>query len=614
MLSIQGLCKSFGSQIVFEDASLQMSPGERLGLLGRNGSGKSTLFKLILGELHEDGGHLNLPKNYQVGHLEQHLSFKEKTLLKEACLGLKPEEEHDHYKAERILFGLGFNKEDLAQSPQSFSGGFQIRLNLAKVLISQPNLLLLDEPTNYLDIVSIRWLERFLRSWAGELILISHDRSFVDVVSTHTALIYHHKIRKIKGNSAKLYQLVAQEEEIHEKTRLNQAKERKQAEAFIARFRSKASKASMVQSRVKQLEKSPQYHKLEQQKNLDFKFHEEPFHAKVMMDVFDLGFSYKKTEPLISQLNFTLGAKDRVAIIGKNGKGKSTLLNLLAGELSPEEGRIKTHPKARLAFFGQTNIERLNPELTIEEEIFSSNQSLEKTQTRNLAGLMMFSGNSVEKKIKVLSGGEKSRVMLAKILAKPANLLLLDEPTNHLDMESIEALLESIQEFSGSVVMVTHNEEILKRLATQLIIFHRGRVDVFKGGYEQFLEKIGWEGEEGLSAKSKSKKNNNLTKAQLRQKRAQIIEERSKELTPLKKRVCTLEEEICTSEVEMKKASEALLKASEEQDSQSVADLSKKIKGLEWLIGDRFEDLEKDTQKLDNLSKKYKFLLEELET
>ncbi|MCB1215472.1 MAG: ABC-F family ATP-binding cassette domain-containing protein, partial [Deltaproteobacteria bacterium] len=581
--------------------------GERLGLLGRNGSGKSTLFKLILKEVLPDHGELSLPKNYSVGHLAQHLNFTKPTVLEEACLGLPKEEEHDHYKAEKILFGLGFNQEDLSKAPSSFSGGFQIRLNLAKVLVARPNLLLLDEPTNYLDIVSIRWLSRFLKSWQGEMILISHDRAFLDSVSSHTALVYRHQIRRVLGDSAKLYQLVYQEEEIYEKTRLNQEKERKQMEAFIARFKAKASKASAAQSRLKQLEKLPQYQKQSQDPNLDFKFQEESFHAKVMMEVFDLGFSYQKKEPLIKELNFSIEAKDRIAIIGKNGKGKSTLLNLLAGEIKALEGNTRQHPKTEIAYFGQTNIERLNPELSIEEEIALTNPKLEKTRIRSLAGLMMFGGDKVEKRIKVLSGGEKSRVMLAKILAKPANLLLLDEPSNHLDMESIEALSEAIQKFSGAVVLVTHNEEMLKQLVNKLIIFHRGKVEFFNGTYEEFLEKINWEEEELL--KSKPKDDLVLNKKELRQKRAEIIGERSKTLGPLKKEVEQLEERICELEAKVAEANQAMLEASEKQQSDQVLTLGYELKEMQTAIEESFELLEEKSRILESQNRKYEDLL-----
>jgi len=495
MLRIQDLCKSYGKQALFEDASLQMIPGERLGLVGRNGHGKSTLLRLILGEEEKDSGVISMPKNYRVGHLAQHLHFTKPTVLEEACLGLLPEEEYDYYKAEAILFGLGFSEADMMRAPSEFSGGYQIRLNLAKVLVSRPNLLLLDEPTNYLDIVSIRWISQFLRSWKDEMILISHDREFMDSVTTHTALIHRQTIRRVEGDTAKLYAQVEQDEITYEKTRQNEIKQRKHAEAFINKFRAQAGRAAMVQSRIKMLEKMPVKEELTTIRDLDFNFHYAPFEAKTMMEVSDLQFGYDPAQPLLSNLSFSIQAKDRIAVIGKNGKGKSTLLNLLARELKPQKGEITNHPNVQIGYFGQTNISRLNPKHTVEQEIDLANPKLGRTPVRGICGVMMFSGEQAEKRVANLSGGEKSRVLLGKILAAPANLLFLDEPTNHLDMQSIESLIESILEFPGAAVVVTHSEEILRRVATKLIIFHRGKAELFLGSYDDFLEKVGWEEE-----------------------------------------------------------------------------------------------------------------------
>ncbi len=497
MIRIQNLCKSYGSQVLFEEASLQMGSRERLGLVGRNGHGKSTLFRILLKEEHPDSGIITFPNNYRIGHLAQHIHFTQPTVLEEGCLGLSEEEQWDHYKVERILSGLGFTEEDMGRSPSSFSGGFQVRLNLAKALVANPNLLLLDEPTNYLDIVSVRWITQFLRSWENELIIISHDRTFMDSVTTHTAAIHRGQIRKVAGSTGKLYAQIAQEEEIHEKTRTNEEKQRKQVEVFINRFRAQATKASAVQSRIKQLAKMPSRDKLAQIADLDFNFHYAPMTAKILMNIEGLSFHYDPHVPLIKNLNLTIHAKDRIAIIGKNGKGKSTLMSLMAGEKKPIKGSIKTTAHLKPGYFGQTNIERLDSKLTVEDEIGGANPQLGRTNIRTICGIMMFSGDKAEKKVSVLSGGEKSRVLLGKILAAPANLLFLDEPTNHLDMQSIEALVESIQNFEGAVVIITHSEMILREVATKLIVFQHGAVDIFNGTYDEFLEKVGWDEEAG---------------------------------------------------------------------------------------------------------------------
>jgi ATP-binding cassette, subfamily F, member 3 len=493
MLQIKKLSKSFGHSPLFQDVSFSMTRNEKVGLVGRNGHGKSTLFKLIIGSEEADEGEIIIPKDYHVGHLEQLLHFTKPSVLEEACLGLK--NQYDTYKAKIVLTGLGFSEDSMTNDPKLFSGGFQLRINLAKLLLSEPNLLLLDEPTNYLDIVSVRWLTKELKSFRGELIIISHDRDFMDSVTTHTMGIHRNKLRKVEGNTEKYYTLLAQDEEVYEKTRVNEEKKRKEVEEFINRFRAKASKANLVQSRIKQLERTQTGEKLAEIRNLDFSFQEKQFLGRYLLEAVEISYEYIQNLPLFKDLTFNIKNGERIGIIGKNGKGKSTLLKVLAGEYTPTAGNVKKNEKTSTGYFGQTNILNLSPELTIEEEIRSANTNLSRTQVRTVCGIIMFDGDKAEKRISVLSGGEKSRVLLGKILATPTNLLLLDEPTSHLDMESIDALIESIHEFSGGVIIVTHSELILNALCTKLIIFREDEVLFFNGTYEEFLKKYGWEDE-----------------------------------------------------------------------------------------------------------------------
>lgn len=623
MLSLHELSKSYGGHVLFEKISLQMNRGERLGLVGRNGHGKTTLFRIILGEEEADSGRVVVPRNYRVGYLAQHLNFTCPTILEEGCLGLKEDEKDLHYKVEMILFGLGFSKADLERPPSSFSGGFQVRLNLAKLLVSEPNLLLLDEPTNYLDIVSIRWITQFLRDWENEMILISHDREFMDDVVTHTAAIHRNRLRKIQGTTEKLYAQILQDEEIHEKTRINEEKKRKHEEAFINRFRAQATKASAVQSRIKRLDKMPALEKLAHLDHLDFEFHNAPFFADTLMAAHDLSFHYEAQHPLIRGLNLKIKAKDRIAIIGKNGKGKSTLLNLLAGEVIPVDGEVRRHPEVKLGYFGQTNINRLQNSLTVEGEIQSANATLGRTQVRGICGLMMFSGDKAEKKISVLSGGEKSRVMLGKILAQPSNLLFLDEPTNHLDMESIEALIESLQDFEGAVVIVTHSEMILKDIATRLVVFNRGGVECFEGGYEEFLDRIGWEEDGEDDAPSRrvdvdveeeafEPKAAPVNKKELRKKRSEVIADRSRVLGPLKKEMEELEKSIADLEAQSTAGNQELLAVSQGGQVDGFIALSKTLKELQKKIDEVYARLDKITSKFEEKSKAFEARLAEV--
>ena len=583
MIKINQLSKSYFARELFTDVTFQMNAGDRLGLVGRNGHGKSTLFRLILGEEEADSGEIVIPRNYRIGHLEQHLHFSQPTILAEAALGLPEEESHSIYKAEAILFGLGFSATDLEKAPDEFSGGFQIRINLAKLLLSDPNLLLLDEPTNYSDITSVRWIARFLSNFKGELILISHDRAFMDSVTTHTAVIHRQKIRKFEGGTTKAYAQIVLEDAIHEKTRANEDRKRAHAEAFINRFRAQASKAKMVQSRIKMLERLPKLDDLAEIESLDFEFRYAPFAAKTLIDARNLSFGYQPDHLLFRDINLSINARDRIGVIGNNGKGKSTLLNVLSGGLTPLLGEIKAHPDLKLGYFGQTNIQRLDPKLTVEQEIQNANGALTRTQVRNICGTMMFGGDLALKKVTVLSGGEKSRTLLGKILAHPSNLLLLDEPNNHLDMESIDALIESLQNFPGALLIVTHNEGILRALATRLIVFHRGKVDVIDAGYDEFLEKIGWEDDNQSNGK-----NNGAVKKPTARSNFDEKKELQKTARREKARLEKLEAQIIKSETALQKYNEQLVLEANRNNLAQMRELSVKISQAKREIEDLY--------------------------
>ncbi len=639
MLSVDNLTKSYGSQVLFEGSSLKINPRERVGLVGRNGHGKTTLLRLIVGDERPDSGDIMMPKQHRIGYVRQDLEFTEDTVLKEGIKGLRGQERDHHWKVERVLAGLGFSSSDLARHPEEFSGGYQVRLNLAKVLVSEPDLLLLDEPTNYLDIASIRWVERFLLSWPREVILITHDRGFMDKVVTHTMAIHRKKIRKVEGNTEKLYAQIAQEEEIYEKTRINDERRQKKIEEFISRFRAKARLANLVQSRIKTLEKKEKLEKLERIETLDFSFRSKPYRGKCVMSVRDISFSYDPKVPLIKDFNIIIGAGDRVCVIGRNGKGKTTLLKLLAAVLKPDAGEIVLNPGVTKGFFEQTNIASLNEDRMVEEEIFYSHPDVGRQLARNISGAMMFEGDAALKKIAVLSGGEKARVMLGKILAAPVNLLLLDEPTNHLDMYSCDALLAAINSFEGATVMVTHNEMFLDALADRLVVFQHDEVRVFEGGYQRFLEKGGWEDEvsvrrlvdldrptkhcgeaESSAGRPHIGKDSDkevpfakLTKKEIRRRRSEIITERGKVLKPIEERIAQVEREIESWERQLSELSQAMGEASQAHDGKRIAVLSQSIHKCQPAIDKLFDELEELTGLFERRSAMYKKRLEELE-
>lgn len=620
MIAAENVTKSYGGQVLFDRISFKINARERVGLVGRNGHGKTTLFRILIGQEEVDQGNLAIPKGYRIGHVEQQLRFTQPTVLKEGMQGLPAAEKDHHWKVEKILVGLGFSNADMQRRPDEFSGGFQVRLNLAKVLVSEPDLLLLDEPTNYLDITSIRWIEGFLLNWQHELMLITHDRSFMDRIVTHTMGIHRKKIRKITGNTEKYYNQIAQDEEIHEKTRLKDERRAKEMELFITRFRAKARLAGMVQSRIKTLEKLDKKNKLEQLRNLEFSFRSLPFRGKHVLSTRQLTFAYPGHPPLFENLDLFINAGDRVCVVGPNGKGKTTLLKLLAGQLTPDSGEIAYHPAVTTGFYEQTNIQTLNDMHTIEEEIIQCHADVDRQRARNICGAMLFEGDAALKRISVLSGGEKARVMLGKILATPVNLLLLDEPSNHLDMESCDALIAALDNFEGAVIMVTHNEMFLHALAQRLIVFQNDQVAAFDGTYQEFLEKGGWGDEsEGMrkvagEAKAASQAGGSVSKKELRRQRSIIIAERSTALKPVETAITRAETTIEHEESRLAELNAAMVTAAQEQDGRRITELSPKIRHCQATIDSCYAELDPLYSSKESIEAEFDKRLTELES
>jgi ATP-binding cassette subfamily F protein 3 len=618
MISVENLSKRFGDHVLFETVAFQLNPRERLGLVGRNGHGKTTLFRIISGEEEPDEGCVNIPKAYRIVHVRQAIDFSQETVLKEAAAGLPSHEGDQFWRAEKILAGLGFSEKDMQRHPEEFSGGFQVRLNLAKALVAEPDLILLDEPTNYLDITSIRWVERFFLTWPRELMLITHDRSFMDSIVTHTMGIHRQKLRKISGGTDKYYTQIAQDEEVHEKTRVNDERRRKDIELFITRFRAKARLANMVQSRIKTLQKMEKHEKLEKIKTLGFSFRSRPFPGRQMVSAQNLSFAYDSSIPLIRNFNITIAKNDRICIVGRNGRGKTTLLRLLAGSLQPQAGSTSYNPNVVIGSFEQTNLKTLVDARTVEEEILYVNPDTSRQSARNICGAMMFEGDDALKKIGVLSGGEKSRVMLGKLLATPVNLLLLDEPTNHLDMESCDALLAALDNFEGAVVMVTHNEMFLHALARRLVVFQADGLEIFDGSYQRFLEKGGWQeeasGDPGSdSGASTERKTEKVNKKELRRRRSELLTERARILRPIEQEATRIENEIDANEKRLDALTKDMQSASQTGDGTRITALSQAIHACRAAIDRLFEDLERQSEVLDEQKRAFDEKIEAIE-
>ncbi len=670
MIRVSNLKMSFGPHVLFDNVRFSISRGERAGLVGRNGSGKTTLLNLLCGRLQPDEGAISCPNDYSIGYIEQHPSFSASSVLIEGCLGLSPEQRDETWRVEKTLSGLGFSTRDMEKDPRKLSDGYQSRLQLAKLLIAEQDLLLLDEPTNYLDILSIRWLTQFLSSWQKELVLITHDRGFMDAVTTHTMAIYRKRIRKIRGSTEKMYELIAREEEIYERTRLNDERKRRESEVFINRFRAKARLAGLVQSRIRSLQKRETLEKLERIKSIEFSFHNASFPSRHLMVIKDLCFSYSGTRPyLITNLGFVLEKHDRIGVTGQNGMGKSTLLRLLSGELKPAHGSIKRHHALKAGYFGQSGIDSLNPHLTIEEELAGAGGWLSRKEIMDVCGAMLFGGELSQKKIAVLSGGEKSRVLLGKILLSPVNLLLLDEPTNHLDLESCDSLLAAIDSFEGAVIIVTHNEMFLNTLVNRLIVFQNDGVFLFEGSYSEFLESGGWEkgihlrrleypsahlagrfiSEKGAKGGARiphhaaqqserwdevrgcfpgkqdglpleplkqgvKKTRGPLDRRELRVQRAEIISARSKVLKPIEEGIKALEEEIETFEESLQSNNQRLIEASQSCRGETIAELSIGNHRLQTRLNELYLQLEELLKKHEGLAATFESQLSELES
>ncbi len=589
MLQIQGISKSFGSQNLFHNVNFSLESGEKAGLLGKNGTGKTTLLKMIMGQEAPDEGSILYPRNYCCGYLSQHFSFSESTALQEAALGLPLIDRYAHHEVEQVLEGLGFSKEQMEQNPTSLSSGFQLRVELAKLLVSKPQMLLLDEPTNFLDLPSIRWLESMLREWKGEILMISHDRSFLDSVCNSMIMLHRGEAYRQQGNTEAIYQFVAQQEELHERTRVNIEKKKAHLQKFVDRFGAKATKAAQAQARIKAINKLPSLEKLSAQGDWAFRFPYSLFRGKRMLSVKNLTFGFKE-DSLIKAFSFELFKGEKVAIIGKNGKGKSTLLRLLCGDLTPQTGDRHLSEEVRLSLFLQEMRSSLSERATIVEAIAEANPSLDETEVRQICGLMLFSGALADKPIHVLSGGEKSRVLLGQAIARPANLVMLDEPTNHLDLDSVESLIEAIEEYPGTLVLVSHNEHVLKSISfDRLLIFTENGIISFEGDFERFLLMHPDFFEEQKPCKEAKPKKKVIDREQIKQLRQEIR---------------SIEKEASTSEIKREKLEEKRLSCLYNQDIEGSQAVTQEIDELENHLNLLYEQLETAEQKLQGVEQR----------
>jgi ATP-binding cassette, subfamily F, member 3 len=575
MIQLNSAGKRYGHKLLFEGADLLITPRDRVGLVGANGTGKSTLLKILAGLEVLDYGNVSLAKGISSGYLPQDgLTLTGSTVLVE-CMSvfsrlqnLEQELEdltsrmaeldpssleydqvadryhriehefrtHDGYAIEAqvatVLAGLGFRPEDWHRPTEEFSGGWQMRIALAKLLLQKPNLLLLDEPTNHLDLESRNWLEQYLADYPHAFVLISHDRYFLDVTVNRTLEIWNRKIWCYRGNYEKYLADKNQRREQLEAAYRNQRERIEQLEVFINRFRYQATKAKQVQSRIKELEAMVRIELPEEEKTIHFSFPQPKPSGRIVSEFIGVGKRYGEKQ-VFAEVNFIIERADRVALVGVNGAGKSTLIKLLAGLEPLTSGECRIGHNVQFDYFAQDQYRELNQNARIVDDLGSVSPGSRETDLRNLLGCFLFSGDDVFKRIGVLSGGERNRYALLRMLLHPNNFLLLDEPTNHLDLRAKDVLLEALRSYTGTVVFVSHDRYFIDQLATRIFEIGDGRVEVYPGNYEDYL----WRKQGGAAKLEEQLTSRPQPQSGERKSAATIAAEtKSKRLNPIKRK------------------------------------------------------------------------------
>jgi len=597
LATVHNATLALGGETLFDGLSLQVHEGDHIGLVGPNGSGKSSLLRMLAGTIEADGGNIKLAPHVHVGFLPQEIeSFPDQAVFpfvydsvpgrtelredlerherrlaelqasgqggEDALVAAASEvaelheriaaldgrfSEHD---AKRILHGLGFSQNDHKRPLSELSGGWKMRAVLASLLFQKPGLLLLDEPTNHLDMPSVAWFSRFLSNYDQALFLVSHDREFLNEQVNRVVSFEPEGVRIFRGNYERYLQQREEESQLLENRAKNLEREKAHLEQFVRRFRAKASKAAQVQSRVRKLEKMDEVELHRSARQAHFSFPPTERGARIPMRVDELSKSFGDNL-VLDQVSLAVERGDHVAIVGPNGAGKTTLLKILAGEIKASGGRIHLPGQSEVRYFAQHHAEALNLEHTVLQEVTTSSEGASNERVRGVLGALLFDALGVDKRVSVLSGGERARVALAKILINPGNVLLMDEPTNHLDLQTTEALTDALATYDGTLLFVSHNRAFIRRLATKLWVVHDGGVESYAGTLDDYI----WSCQDRdvtpateAAIKPAARKKSRKARKEERRKAAELRAQRNRKMKPLEKRIQELEQTIATLE------------------------------------------------------------------
>lgn len=614
MITVGNLSVLFSGKPLFEDISFMIQPRDKVGLTGKNGAGKSTLLKIIAKMQEPTKGNISVPSGYRIGYLPQEMKHASgKTIFEEAKtafhemmslekelndlskqLETRTDYESDEYhevierlndvgqrlsllgsgsidgETEKILLGLGFSQSDLNRQMDEFSGGWKMRVELAKILLQMPDAVLLDEPTNHLDIESIQWLESFLSTYPGAVVLVSHDRAFLDAVTLRTIEITLGKIEDYKASYSRYVVLRKERRDQQMAAYVNQKKMIDDTEKFIDRFRAKASKAVQVQSRIKQLDKVERI-EVEQEDNatMHFRFPDAPRSGKVALTLENVKKSFGD-KVILKGIDMLVERGDKIAFVGRNGEGKTTLSKIITGNLD-NTGVVTLGHNVKIGYYAQNQAELLDPKATVLETLENVARNITTLQLRNILGSFLFSGDAVDKKVGVLSGGEKGRLALARLLLEPINLLILDEPTNHLDMRSKDILKSALNQYNGTMILVSHDREFLDGLCNKVIEFKEGFTKEFPGGIFEFLQSRKLENLKALEQKEAKA----IKKEEPRPKSREAGPDNSKELKQTQTQIRTCEEQISILEKQVEdlenKLADSELYSNQEESAKLLA-------------------------------------------